>query len=57
MLSLIHDESGATVIEYGLLAGLIAVVAIFGVHQLGGNVAALFNAPPSTSSFGQGRWF
>ena len=30
------DESGATAIEYGLLASLIALVAIVGMTVLGG---------------------
>lgn len=33
----IEDESGATAIEYGLIAALIAVSIIVGVRQLGEN--------------------
>ncbi|MBU1385153.1 MAG: Flp family type IVb pilin [Alphaproteobacteria bacterium] len=36
------DESGATAIEYGLIAALIAVVIIAAVTALGGEVAATF---------------
>ncbi|WNJ90427.1 Flp family type IVb pilin [Bosea sp. 685] len=36
------DESGATAIEYGLIAALIAVVIIAGATTLGGNINALF---------------
>jgi len=34
-----NDESGATAIEYGLIAALIAVVIISAVTALGSNVA------------------
>lgn len=30
-----HDESGASLVEYGLLVGLIAVIAITSVSALG----------------------
>ncbi len=39
-----NDESGATAIEYGLIAGLIAVVIISALTTLGTNVGAKFNA-------------
>ena len=38
------DESGATAIEYGLIAALIAVAIITAVTSLGTNAAATFNA-------------
>ena len=38
-----EDESGATAIEYGLIASLIAVAIIGGAHTLGTNVAKTFN--------------
>jgi pilus assembly protein Flp/PilA len=44
------DESGATAIEYGLIAGLIAVVIIGAVRTLGTNIAAKFNAVASNLS-------
>lgn len=37
------DESGATAIEYGLIAALIAVGAIIAMTSFGGNLGALFN--------------
>ncbi len=37
------DESGATAIEYGLIAALIAVAIIGAVGALGSNVAATFS--------------
>ena len=38
------DESGATAIEYGLIAALIAVVIITAVTALGAKVAEKFAA-------------
>lgn len=38
----IRDESGATAIEYGLIAGLIAVVIIGAVTLVGGNLTTKF---------------
>ncbi|MBK1796279.1 Flp family type IVb pilin [Devosia sp. WQ 349] len=37
------DESGATAIEYGLIAALVAVGIIAGASLLGNNLGALFN--------------
>ena len=39
----ITDESGATAIEYGLIAGLIAVVIIAAVTLVGTDLTATFN--------------
>lgn len=36
------DESGATAIEYGLIAALIAVVIIGALQALGGNLTTNF---------------
>lgn len=38
------DESGATAIEYGLIAALIAVAIIGGVSALGTNAGTTFNS-------------
>jgi pilus assembly protein Flp/PilA len=38
-----QDESGATAIEYGLIAALISVAIIAGATLLGGNLGDLFN--------------
>jgi pilus assembly protein Flp/PilA len=43
LTSLFRDEEGATMVEYGLLVALIALVAIVGVTLLGNNLLALFN--------------
>lgn len=37
------DESGATAIEYGLIAALIAVVLVAALTTLGGNLSTTFN--------------
>jgi pilus assembly protein Flp/PilA len=37
------DESGATAIEYGLIATLIAVALIVGATALGSKLNAVFN--------------
>ena len=39
----IDDESGATAIEYGLIAALIAVGIIAAATTLGGGLSNLFN--------------
>ncbi len=39
----IADESGATAIEYGLIAALIAVGIIAAASLLGGSLSGLFN--------------
>ena len=37
-----NDESGATAIEYGLIAALIAVVIVTGVTAVGGKLSGTF---------------
>jgi pilus assembly protein Flp/PilA len=37
------DESGATAIEYGLIAALVAVAAILGMQALGTELNNIFN--------------
>jgi pilus assembly protein Flp/PilA len=39
----LKDESGATAIEYGLIAALIAVVIIGAVAAIGTNLGTTFN--------------
>lgn len=41
--TIVNDESGATAIEYGLIAALVAVAAITALTTLGTNLTALFN--------------
>jgi pilus assembly protein Flp/PilA len=38
-----NDEDGATMVEYGLLVALIAMVALAGVSALGINLQTLFS--------------
>jgi pilus assembly protein Flp/PilA len=38
----VKEEQGATAIEYGLLAGLIALVIILAVTNLGKKINAIF---------------
>ena len=40
---LIRDKKGATAIEYGLIAALIAVAAITAMQGLGGQLSNTFN--------------
>jgi pilus assembly protein Flp/PilA len=39
-----QDQSGATAIEYGLIAGLVAVVIIGALTLLGGGLTTTFTA-------------
>jgi Flp pilus assembly pilin Flp len=43
LLSKVGLERGASMVEYALLVGLIAIVAIVTVTLLGGSIAGLFN--------------
>ena len=40
---LLRDEAGATAIEYGLIAALIAVAAIAAFRLVGTNLSSIFN--------------
>lgn len=40
----VKDQSGATAIEYGLIAGLISVVIITAVKNIGTNASNKFTA-------------
>jgi len=40
---LLRDEAGATAIEYGLIAALIAVAAITAMQSLGNELNTTFN--------------
>ncbi len=41
------EESGASLVEYGLLVGLIAVAAIAFLRTLGTNISGMFSAASS----------
>ena len=42
-LKLIKNEEGATAIEYGLIAALIAVAAIAAMSNIGNSLGSTFN--------------
>jgi pilus assembly protein Flp/PilA len=44
------DESGATAIEYGLIAALVAVVAIVAMTSFGNNLSRMFNTVETRTS-------
>ena len=44
----VRDESGATAIEYGLIAALIAVVIITGVTAVGTKLSTTFSSLATT---------
>lgn len=43
LFQLVRDERGATAIEYGLIAALIAVAAIGAMQGIGGKLNSTFN--------------
>jgi pilus assembly protein Flp/PilA len=43
MLQVIRDSKGATAIEYGLIATLIAIAAITAMTRVGGKLTTTFN--------------
>ena len=45
--NLLRDEAGATAIEYGLIAALIAVAAISAMSTLGGELSSTFSTVSS----------
>lgn len=45
---LIHDESGATAIEYGLIVALISIAAVSAMSGLGDSLSTTFNTTSST---------
>jgi len=49
---LIRDESGATAIEYGLIAALIAVAAIAAMQGLGTELQSTFNTTSTKMNAG-----
>jgi len=44
LVRLCKDEDGATAIEYGLIAALIAVAAVATMTTVGTNLKAVFNS-------------
>ncbi|MBM7043672.1 Flp family type IVb pilin [Rhizobium lusitanum] len=43
-----NDRTGATVIEYGLIAALMSAAIISGVGAFGGSLATVFNTLSNT---------
>ncbi|MGH6787631.1 MAG: Flp family type IVb pilin [Novosphingobium sp.] len=52
LAKLFPDESGATAIEYGLIAALIAVAAITAIQGFGNELSATFNTSSSKMNEG-----
>jgi len=52
MKNFAHDDSGATAIEYALIASLIAVFIIAGVNTLGADNQATFEKIGATLAAG-----
>lgn len=50
--SFLKNESGATAIEYGLIAALIAVAAIIAMRALGTQLGSTFNNVTTNLSSG-----
>ncbi|HTS90433.1 MAG TPA: Flp family type IVb pilin [Stellaceae bacterium] len=50
LIKLIRARAGATAIEYGLIAALIAVVTIAGLTTLGTNLNSKYNTIASSVS-------
>lgn len=48
-----RNEEGATAIEYGLIAALIAVAAIGAMSSLGGQLATTFETTSTTLATGE----
>lgn len=48
MRSIFHDEQGATAIEYGLIAALIAIACIIAFQMLGLNLVNIFTTIADT---------
>ena len=40
--TMLRDEQGATMVEYGLLVALIALVALVAIKSVGANLSSLF---------------
>lgn len=48
VFNLLRDSRGATAIEYGLIAALIAIAAITGMSAVGGKLGSTFNNTSSS---------
>ena len=43
IIKFVHDESGATAVEYGLIAALVSVAAVTAFASVGVSLDAMFN--------------
>ena len=43
----LNDESGATMIEYGLVGALVSIAAVIALQILGAELQSIFNAVSS----------
>jgi pilus assembly protein Flp/PilA len=43
LMKFLRDEDGVTAIEYGLIAGLIAIAIVVAVGAIGTDLSGLFN--------------
>ncbi len=50
----LRDESGATLIEYGLVAALVSIAAIIALQVLGVELQVIFNMVSSYLAVGSG---
>jgi pilus assembly protein Flp/PilA len=50
----LHDEAGATAIEYGLIAALIAIAALAAMQGLGNELKNTFNTTSSALASANG---
>lgn len=48
------DDSGATAIEYGLIAALVSVAAIGALTAMGGSLSTMFNTVSSSMASAAG---
>jgi pilus assembly protein Flp/PilA len=47
LIGLLEDESGATAIEYGLIAALVSIAAIAAMTQVGTGLSSTFSTVAS----------
>ncbi len=52
---LMKNEKGATAIEYGLIAALIAVALVGAASSLGGTISGTFSSADSTMAAATGQ--
>ena len=48
LTTMLRDDEGATMVEYGLMIAFVALVALTAVKLLGTNLSSLFNSVATT---------